>query len=202
MRLNSALKIYNDGVLSFSELCTQVGILAHQSQLYFADKRAATEVQLWAYAMARATELDTHNVSGEEARGMYEHLLLRHGHGSVDASPAAPSTPPDPDQPPTPEDELRDDELHRREAALSFLLGVEDQRARVEALILSANQPVFIAQQLTAMLRICFDRGVITNIRALIAVHQSVERMQLQLAACQRVMLSPEPYSYASLMKT
>ena len=64
------------------------------------------------------------------------------------------------------------------------------------------NAPVFALQQLTAMLRVAFDRGLITNIRALIATHSSVEKMVLAHAACQRVQLTPEPYSYTALMKT
>ena len=41
------------------------------------------------------------------------------------------------------------------------------------------------------MLRVAFDRGLITNIRALIATHSSVEKMVLAHAACQRVQLTP-----------
>ena len=54
MRLTSAVRYYNDGVLAFSDLCAQTSNLSAQSQLYFTDKRACTEVCLWAYAACRA----------------------------------------------------------------------------------------------------------------------------------------------------
>ena len=87
---------------------------------------------------------------------MYEHLLLRHGEGL--------------------EEPAGDDELAEREASLAYLLGAAEQRWRVEMLVGASNQPVFALQQLTAMLRVAFDRGLITNIRALIATHSSVEK--------------------------
>ena len=81
MRLTSAVRYYNDGVLAFSDLAAQSSNLSAQSQLYFTDKRACTEVCLWAYAACRATEAEMHKITGEEARAMYEHILLRHGDG-------------------------------------------------------------------------------------------------------------------------
>jgi predicted membrane chloride channel (bestrophin family) len=182
MRLTSAVRYYNDGVLAFSDLCAQTSNLTSQSQLYFTDKRACTEVCLWAYAACRATEAEMHKITGEEARAMYEHLLLRHGDGV--------------------EEPAGDDELAEREASLAYLLGAAEQKWRVEMLVNAQNAPVFALQQLTAMLRVAFDRGLITNIRALIATHSSVEKMVLAHAACQRVQLTPEPYSYTALMKT
>ena len=182
MRLTSAVRYYNDGVLAFSDLCAQSSNLSAQSQLYFTDKRACTEVCLWAYAACRATEAEMHKITGEEARAMYEHLLLRHGDGL--------------------EEPAGDDELAEREASLAYLLGAAEQKWRVEMLVGASNQPVFALQQLTAMLRVAFDRGLITNIRALIATHSSIEKMVLAHAACQRVQLTPEPYSYTALMKT
>jgi hypothetical protein len=184
MRLTSAVRYYNDGVLAFSDLAAQSSNLTSQSQLYFTDKRACTEVCLWAYAACRATEAEMHKITGEEARAMYEHLLLRHGDGEAAAA------------------EEVDDELAEREASLAYLLGAAEQKWRVEMLVGASNQPVFALQQLTAMLRVAFDRGLITNIRALIATHSSVEKMVLAHAACQRVQLTPEPYSYTALMKT
>jgi hypothetical protein len=126
-----------------------------------------------------------HKITGEEARAMYEHLLLRHGDDDGAEAVAA-----------------ADDELAEREASLAYLLGAPEQKWRVEMLVNAQNAPVFALQQLTAMLRVAFDRGLITNIRALIATHSSVEKMVLAHAACQRVQLTPEPYSYTALMKT
>ena len=124
-----------------------------------------------------------HKITGEEARAMYEHLLLRHDGETAAAEEA-------------------DDELAEREASLAYLLGAAEQKWRVDMLVGAQNAPVFALQQLTAMLRVAFDRGLITNIRALIATHSSVEKMVLAHAACQRVQLTPEPYSYTALMKT
>ena len=90
---------------------------------------------------------------------MYEHLLLRHGDDGVEAAAAE-----------------VDDELAEREASLAYLLGAAEQKWRVEMLVGAQNSPVFALQQLTAMLRVAFDRGLITNIRALIATHSSVEK--------------------------
>ncbi len=185
MRLTSAVRYYNDGVLAFSDLCAQSSNLSAQSQLYFTDKRACTEVCLWAYAACRATEAEMHKITGEEARAMYEHLLLRHSDDDGAEAVAA-----------------VDDELAEREASLAYLLGAAEQLWRVEMLVNAQNAPVFALQQLTAMLRVAFDRGLITKIRALIATHSSVEKMVLAHAACQRVQLTPEPYSYTALMKT
>ena len=72
--------------------------------------------------------------------------------------------------------EAADDELAEREASLAYLLGAAEQKWRVEMLVNAQNAPVFALQQLTAMLRVAFDRGLITNIRALIATHSSVEK--------------------------
>ena len=187
MRLTSAVRYYNDGVLAFSDLCAQSSNFCTAQSLYFTDKRACTEVCLWAYAACRATEAEMHKITGEEARAMYEHLLLRHeadGDGVGGGGREA------------------DDELAEREASLAYLLGAAEQKWRVEMLVNAQNAPVFALQQLTAMLRVAFDRGLITNIRALIATHSSVEKMVLAHAACQRVQLTPEPYSYTALMKT
>ena len=173
-------------------MCAQISCLTHLTQLYFTDKAASTEVCLWAYAMCRATEAEMRKATGEESRAMYEHLLLRHAPSAASRGDSqAPVEAPDGQVTASETDE-----------ALAFLLGEREQRWRVEALVQAGSQPVFVLQQLTAMLRVAFDRGTITNIRALIALHASVEKMQLAHSVCQRVQLAPEPYSYTSLMKT
>lgn len=192
LRLNTAIKYYTDGVTAFSDVCAQISCLTHLTQLYFTDKSASTEVCLWAYAMCRATEAEMRKATGEESRAMYEHLLLRHAPSAASRGDSqAPVEAPDGQVTASETDE-----------ALAFLLGEREQRWRVEALVQAGSQPVFVLQQLTAMLRVAFDRGTITNIRALIALHASVEKMQLAHSVCQRVQLAPEPYSYTSLMKT
>jgi len=208
MRLNSAIKVYTDASAAFGDMNAQISSFAHQTQLYLTDKRVSTEASLWAYALARSVQTEMHRVTGEESRAMYEHLLLRHRpppipeelsgaatalRGAAEAEAAggaAASGAP------------LSEEQAKREASLAFILGEVEQRARVEALIRAPSPSIFCLQQLTAQCRVAFDCGIITNIRALIAIHGSVEKMQLAHAACQRVQLTPEPYSYASLMKT
>ena len=197
LRLNSAVKFHADGVQAFTELCTQVSCFTHLSQLYMTDKRIATEATLWAYAVSRATEAQMHRVSGEEAREMYEHLLLAHASQASTAAAVCGGAAATEGEPAAADGAAAGE----RDAPLRFILGGREQRARVEGLILAPNQPVYLMQQLTAMLRVAFDRGVVTNIRALIAVHSTVERMQHAHAACQRVQRSPEPSSYTTLMK-
>ena len=227
MRLTSAVRYYTEGVAAFSELCAQASALTAHSQLYLTDKRVCTEICLWAYGACRATEVQMHKITGEEARGMYEHLLLRHhrepdgareggadlAQGGADlvqggAAPAEGGCPPPEGGYAPPESAAdaaaaeRDAAAAEREASLAFLLGRAEQSWRVEGLVGARNQPAYALQQLTAMLRVAFDRGLITNIRALIAVHASVEKMVLAHAACVRVQVAPEPYSYTALMKT
>jgi hypothetical protein len=173
LRLTSSITAHNVAVTAFSDVCTQAARFVDATQLYFTDNRISNEATLWAYALPRAAQCEMHRVRGEEARPMYEHLLLGH------AETSAPE----------------------KSAGLEFVLCARRQRARVEGLISAPDQPSYVLQQLTAGLRVAFDQGVITNIRALIAVHARVGEMHAALKTCRRVQRQPEPYSYASIVK-
>jgi len=85
----------------------------------------------------------------------------------------------------------REDDSVYRQAFRSILTPHE-----MEQLLLSPHKPHHVAQLLTSTLTESFERGEIKGIRALVAAHDCVQRLNKHFEDVERIATTAEPWSY------
>eukprot|EP00040_Diaphanoeca_grandis_P032786 m.199474 g.199474 ORF g.199474 m.199474 type:complete len:512 (+) comp32737_c0_seq1:255-1790(+) len=180
-RLNRCLTRWWDGRCAMAQLHAEIKSLVAQTHVYMGRRDVAAQICFQSVAAARATEYHLRSVDPTTAARALAPLLMRDY--ATNNDPAPTSTAYGGDGSATFHSVGNANPVHP--CAFSF-----------EALVTSKNRPFYVTSMMSATLSEAFDKGHVKNIRALVGLQATVERINSKIATLERINCTPEPWAY------